>query len=103
MNYYLLFIATLTIPFYPSNVSAQDDVRVLHRGLKTEIEKSWKAKSITEVEYKKMLEEHQIIAKSIEKAMIDGHLAPDEKNKILGKINRSKKRLIRYKHNSEVY
>ena len=103
MNYYLLFIATLTIPFCPSNVSAQDDVRVLHRGLKAEIEKSWKTKSISELEYKKMLEEHQIITKSIDKALLDEHLSPDEKNKILGKINRSKKRLVRYKQNDEVY
>ena len=84
-------------------VSAQEDVRVLHRKLKSEIEKSYKSKAITQNEYNKMMEEHRTINKTIELSLVDGHLSPDEKNKILGKINRSKKRLIRYKNNNEVY
>ncbi len=102
MRLYLPAFAVMLL-FSSLSARAQDDVRVLHRNLKSEIERSRKSKAITENEYNKMMEEYQVINKSIELAMIDGHLSPDEKNKILGKINRSKKRLIRYKNNNEVY
>ncbi len=102
MKSYLLAVPAMLLCFSLS-AGAQEDVRVLHRKLKSEIEKSYKSKTITQNEYNKMMEEHRGINKSIELALIDGHLSPDEKNKILGKINRSKKRLIRYKNNNEVY
>ncbi len=102
MKLYLLTIPAMLL-LSPLSVSAQEDVRVLHRKLKSEIEKSYKSKAITQNEYNKMMEEHRVINKTIELALVDGHLSPDEKNKILGKINRSKKRLIRYKNNNEVY
>lgn len=102
MKSYLLAIPVMLF-LYPLSARAQEDVRVLHRKLKSEIEKSYKSKALTQNEYNKMIEEHGVISKSIELALIDGHLSPDEKNKILGKINRSKKRLIRYKNNNEVY
>ncbi len=102
MKSYLLAIP-IVLFLFPLSASAQEDVRVLHRKLKSEIEKSYKSKALTQNEYNKMIEEHGVISKSIELALIDGHLSPDEKNKILGKINRSKKRLIRYKNNNEVY
>ncbi len=102
MKLYLLIVPVMLL-FSSLSAGAQEDVRVLHRKLKSEIEKSYKSKAITQNEYNKMIEEHRVINKSIELAMIDGHLSPEEKNKILGKINRSKKRLIRYKNNNEVY
>ena len=102
MKSYLLAIPVILF-LSPLSARAQEDVRVLHRRLKAEIEKSYKSKALTENEYNKLIEEHQLINKSIELALIDGYLSPDEKNKILGKINRSKKRLIRYKNNNEVY
>lgn len=102
MKSYLLIIPVMLL-LSPFSVRAQEDVRVLHRKLKSEIEKSYKSKALTQNEYNKMIEEHRVINKTIELALIDGHLSPDEKNKILGKINRSKKRLIRYKNNNEVY
>lgn len=102
MKSYVLIIPVMLL-LSPFSVRAQEDVRVLHRKLKSEIEKSYKSKALTQNEYNKMIEEHRVINKTIELALIDGHLSPDEKNKILGKINRSKKRLIRYKNNNEVY
>lgn len=102
MRLYLLAVPAMLL-LSSLSASAQEDVRVLHRKLKTEIEQSYKRKALTQNEYNKMMEEHRVINKSIELALIDGYLSPDEKNKILGKINRSKKRLIRYKNNNEVY
>ena len=99
----ILLIFPVMLLFSSLSANAQEDVRVLHRKLKTEIEKSYKSKAITENEYNKMMEEYSVISKTVEIAMVDGFLSPDEKNKILGKINRSKKRLIRYKNNNEVY
>lgn len=98
-----VLFSTLFLAFFSLSAAAQEDVRVLHRKLKSDTEKSYKTKEITENEYNKMLDEHRTINKTIEIALLDGHLSPEEKNKILGKINRSKKRLVRYKHNSEVY
>lgn len=103
MKSHLFFAGLLTLLLSSFTVSAQEDVRVLHRKLKADIEKSYKGKAITQNEYNKMMEEHRTINKTIELALVDGSLSPDEKNKILAKINRSKKRLIRYKNNNEVY
>lgn len=103
MKSQLSFIHLPLLFFSFGNTYAQEDVRVVYRKFKPDIERSYKSKAITQNEYNKMLEEYQIIGKTIEIALIDGDLSPDEKNKILGKINRSKKRLIRYKNNSEAY
>lgn len=71
--------------------------------LDAQVETAFKAKKLTEIEYNKLKEEHNIIQLAIDKAEADGTTTPDEKNKIYSKILRSKKRFAKYKTNSEVY
>ncbi len=71
--------------------------------LDAQVESAFKEKKLTELEYNKLKEEHNIIQLTIDKAEADGVTTPDEKNKIYSKILRSKKRFAKYKTNSEVY
>jgi tellurite resistance protein len=71
--------------------------------LNAEVETAYKNKKLSEVEYIKLKEEHNIIQLAIDKAAADGITTPDEKNKIYSKILRSKKRFAKYKTNAEIY
>ncbi|GEM_PF-987485 len=71
--------------------------------IESEIKSAYKKKQITELEYSKLLKEQEVIAYTIEKYKMDGILTPSEKNNINSKLLRAKKRLAKYKRNSEVY
>ena len=71
--------------------------------LEAEIEAAYKAKKLTAVEYGKMKQEQDIIQLAIDKANADDIMTPAEKNKIHSKIIRSKKRLVKYQNNREIY
>lgn len=71
--------------------------------LQAQVETAYKNKKVTEIEYGKLKEEHNIIKLAIEKAEADNVVTQDEKNKIYSKILRARKRLSKYKTNAEVY
>ncbi|SDG33314.1 hypothetical protein SAMN04487996_117183 [Dyadobacter soli] len=73
------------------------------RKLNGQIEAAYKSKKLTANEYAKMKKERSMIELTIDKAMADDILTPDEKNKIHSKIVRSRKRLAKYKTNREIY
>lgn len=83
-------------------VNAQDFKADLKK-LTVQVESAYKSKKVTEDEYIKLKEEHNLIQQAIDKAAADGTTTPDEKNKIYSKILRAKKRLAKYKTNAEVY
>lgn len=67
------------------------------------IKAAYKARKVTENEYNKLMDEQQVIKKTIEKYEADGYLDSHEKNVIVDKQDRAKDRLRRYKTNSERY
>lgn len=67
------------------------------------IKAAYKAKKVTENEYNKLMDEQQVIKRTIEKYESDGYLDSHEKNVIADKQDRAKDRLRRYKTNSERY
>jgi DNA polymerase II small subunit/DNA polymerase delta subunit B len=71
--------------------------------LQAQVETAYKNKKVTEIEYGKLKEEHDIINLAIEKAEADATVTQDEKNKIYSKILRARKRLAKYKTNAEVH
>jgi len=71
--------------------------------LDSEINAARKAGKLTELEYGKLKNEQETIKLAIAKANADNVVTPAEKNKIHSKIVRSKKRLIKYKNNREIY
>lgn len=73
------------------------------RKLSGQIESAYKSRKLTAVEYGKLKKEQDMIRLTIDKAMADDILTPDEKNKIHSKIVRSRKRLAKYKTNREIY
>lgn len=73
------------------------------RKLSGQIEAAYKGHKLTANEYAKLKKERNAIELTIEKAMADDILTPDEKNKIHSKIVRSRKRLAKYKTNREIY
>lgn len=73
------------------------------RKLNGQIEAAYKSKKLTPNEYAKLKREREVIQLSIDKALADDILTPDEKNKIHSKIVRSRKRLAKYKTNREIY
>lgn len=73
------------------------------RKLNGQIEAAYKSRKLTANEYAKLKKERHAIALTIDKALADDILTPDEKNKIHSKIVRSRKRLSKYKTNREIY
>lgn len=73
------------------------------RKLNGQIEAAYKNHKLTANEYAKLKKERNAIGLTIDKAMADDILTPDEKNKIHSKIVRSRKRLSKYKTNREIY
>ncbi|MCF2443911.1 hypothetical protein L0657_08085 [Dyadobacter sp. CY345] len=73
------------------------------RKLDATVNTAYKSKKLTALEYSKLQREQEIIKGTIEKAEADGVVTPDEKNRINSKLVRSRKRLAKYKTNSEVY
>ena len=71
--------------------------------LNGQIEAAYKSGKLTANEYAKLKKERSVIELTIDKAMADDILTPDEKNKIHSKIVRSRKRLAKYKTNREIY
>ncbi len=62
-----------------------------------------KKKQVTEKEYYKLLNEQDIIKRTIENAKADNVMTPKEKNAIHAKLERAERRIRRYKTNREVY
>ncbi|MCE7039153.1 hypothetical protein [Dyadobacter sp. CY312] len=98
LKFLLVILLTLTV----YNVNAQNFTADL-RKLNSDINAAKKAGKLTEVEYGKLKNEQEIIKLAIEKANADNVMTPAEKNKIHSKIIRSKKRLVKYKTNREIY
>lgn len=98
----LKYIVGLCLILITSTANAQNFKADLKK-LNNDVEAAYKNKKLTEVEYIKLKEEHDIIQQAIDKAAADGVTTPDEKNKIYSKILRSKKRFAKYKTNAEVY
>ncbi|WP_149243952.1 hypothetical protein [Dyadobacter sp. 32] len=98
----LKYIVGLCLILITSTANAQNFKADLKK-LNNDVEAAYKNKKLTEVEYIKLKEEHNIIQQAIDKAAADGVTTPDEKNKIYSKILRSKKRFAKYKTNAEVY
>ena len=98
----LKYIVGLCLILITSTANAQNFKADLKK-LNNDVEAAYKNKKLTEVEYIKLKEEHNIIQQAIDKASADGVTTPDEKNKIYSKILRSKKRFAKYKTNAEVY
>ncbi|QLH44287.1 MAG: hypothetical protein HWD58_00810 [Bacteroidota bacterium] len=65
------------------------------------IQQAYRKGKVTETEYRKLMEEQDIIKRAIELAQRDGFWTPDEKKRVAGKLNRAEKRLRRYKTNWE--
>ncbi|MCF0069358.1 hypothetical protein LZD49_02680 [Dyadobacter sp. CY261] len=92
-----LFILLLTQTAYSQNFKA--DLRKLNG----QVEAAYKSRKLTAMEYGKLKKERSAIQLTIDKALADDVLTPDEKNKIHSKIVRSRKRLAKYKTNREIY
>ncbi len=70
---------------------------------KAAIEAAYKKKQITEKEYYKLLNEQDVIKRTIEQAKADDIMTPQEKNAIHAKQERAERRIRRYKVNREVF
>jgi tellurite resistance protein len=98
-NILITFIALLWTSLAASGQNFRSDLKKLDG----QINAAYKSKKLTEVEYGKLKREQEIVKLSIDKAMADGYLSADEKNRIHSKIIRAKKRLAKYKTNREIY
>ncbi len=98
----LRYIAGTFFIMVGSLANAQDFKADLKK-LTVQTESAYKSKKVTEIEYTKLKEEHNLIQQAIDKAAADGTTTTDEKNKIYSKILRAKKRLAKYKNNAEVF
>ncbi|MCF3111534.1 hypothetical protein LL912_22295 [Niabella sp. CC-SYL272] len=83
-------------------VEAQDLARK-QRSLEAAVKAAFRKKQVTPKEYYKLLEEQDVIRKTIERSKADDYLSPKEQNDIYGKLQRAEKRLRKYKTNREVY
>ncbi len=97
-----LFFASLVILLIAHRAHAQNFKAEL-RKLNGQIEGAYKSRKLTANEYAKLKKERNAIELTIDKALADDILTPDEKNKIHSKIVRSRKRLSKYKTNREIY
>ncbi|WP_221392175.1 hypothetical protein [Dyadobacter sp. NIV53] len=100
MNLLKRYVSALILMLGMNTAFAQDFKSDLKK-LNTEIEVAYKSQKITEPEYQNLKKEQDIIQSAIEKAGTDKVLTQDEKNKIYSKIIRSRKRLVKYKNQSE--
>ncbi len=65
------------------------------------IKAAYKNRKVTPNEYHKLLDEQQVIVRTIEKYEADGYITLHEKEVIQDKLQRAADRLRRYKTNSE--
>ncbi len=99
MNRYTLLLSLLLIV----NTAGAQNFEKRHKSQKAAIETAYKKKLVTEKEYYKLLNEQDIIKRTIETAKADDVLTPKEKNNIHAKQERAGRRIKRYKTNREVY
>lgn len=66
------------------------------------IKSAYRKHKITETEYRKLLNEQDVIKHAIKKYKSDGIWTSHELNVVAGKLDRAESRLKRYKTNSEV-
>ncbi|SEJ24936.1 hypothetical protein SAMN05216327_107339 [Dyadobacter sp. SG02] len=97
----LLFASLITIIIAHSAHS--QNFKADLRKLNGQIEAAYKSKKLTANEYAKLKKERNVIELTIDKALADDILTPDEKNRIHSKIVRSRKRLAKYRTNREIY
>src|SRR5690606_17412295 len=97
----LLFAGLLTLS--TTQFALSQNFKADLRKLNGQIEAAYKSHKLTANEYAKLKKERNVIELSIDKALADDILTPDEKNKIHSKIVRSRKRLAKYKTNREIY
>lgn len=96
------FIAVMFLVLSATTSLAQN-FRADLRKLNGQIDAAYKSRKLTETEYGKLKREQEVIKLAIGKALADDIMTPDEKNKIHSKIVRSRKRLVKYKTNREIY
>jgi hypothetical protein len=96
------FIAVMFLVLSATTSLAQN-FRADLRKLNGQIDAAYKSRKLTETEYGKLKREQEVIKQAIDKALADDIMTPDEKNKIHSKIVRSRKRLVKYKTNREIY
>lgn len=97
----IIFGSLLTI--FLAHAAHAQNFKAELRKLNGQIEAAYKSGKVTANEYAKLKKEKNIIQLTIDKAMADDILTPDEKNKIHSKLVRSRKRLAKYKTNREIY
>ncbi|GGN11465.1 hypothetical protein GCM10010967_54170 [Dyadobacter beijingensis] len=97
----LLFAGIFTILL--THTASSQNFKAELRKLNGQVEAAYKNRKLTANEYAKLKKERAMIELTIDKAMADDILTPDEKNKIHSKIVRSRKRLAKYKTNREIY
>lgn len=100
MHLKFLLITLVLLTTYTA--STQDFDKRL-KAQKTAIETAYKKKQISEKEYYKLLNEQDIIKRTIDNAKADDIMTPKEKNAIHSKQERAEKRMRRYKTNREVF
>lgn len=97
----LLFTSLITILI--THGARSQNFKTELRKLNSQIEAAYKSRKLTANEYAKLKKERQAIELTIDKALADDILTPDEKNRIHSKIVRSRKRLSKYKTNRDIY
>jgi len=97
----LKYISGLILIFGMNSAFAQDFKSDLKK-LDAQIEVAYKEKKITETELTSLKKEKEVIEAAAEKADADKVVTQDEKNKIYSKIIRFRKKLAKYKTDSEV-
>jgi hypothetical protein len=83
-------------------VRAQKYISVQRGQLQT-IKKAHRNGRVTGNEYRKLMNEQDVIRRTIEKAQYDGVVTAKERNAIAGKQDRAARRLRRYRTNNERY
>ncbi|HTN45103.1 MAG TPA: hypothetical protein VL098_02060 [Flavipsychrobacter sp.] len=96
-------VMSLTVLVFASQIGFAQNFKAQQRSQEKLIKTAYKKGRITEREYYKLIREQDIIAETIDKYYADGYLDVSEKNRLHDKLERSEKRLRRYKRNGEVY
>lgn len=99
-----ILLVILLLSAFSIAASAQEkDFKDKQRKQEKVIEQAYKKKKITELEYNKLMREQELIKETMEKFEADDVWTSKEKNAMHSKLERSEKRLTKYKTNNEIY
>ncbi len=96
-------ILTILIMFFTFHLGIGQDIIKAQRDQEAKIKSAYSKKNITELEYSKLMKDHNAIKDAIQIAKADGVMTPKEKNAINKKLMHVEKKLIKYQRNSEIY